>query len=235
MTEFKNALLSTLGPGDVEIIRPFLKLRSYGLREAFERPGDELTDAYFVESGIISVVADSGPRREAEVGIVGVEGLSGASALLGIRRSSFHVYAQSIGSSYQIATADLIACAAGSPSLSSHLLKFIHLFSVQIAGTALVNSVGTVEMRLARWLLMARDRIRGPELALTHEFLALMLGVRRPGVTVAIQMLESRNLIRARRGSIAIRDRDGLIAAAAGFYGAPEAEYLRVYGFSGRA
>lgn len=100
----------------------------------------------------------------------------------------------------------------------------------QTAHTALANGQGKLEQRLARWLLMAHGRIDGDELPLTHEFLALMLSVRRPGVTVALQLLEHRALIAAKRGIITIRHRKGLTELANGLYGIAEAEYRRLIG-----
>jgi CRP-like cAMP-binding protein len=99
---------------------------------------------------------------------------------------------------------------------------------VQTTQTALANARGNVEGRLARWLLMAHDRLDGDEVALTHEFLALMLGVRRAGVTTTLQKLESDGLVAAKRGLIVIEDRAGLIRLADRLYGVPEAEYRRL-------
>ncbi|HVY84535.1 MAG TPA: helix-turn-helix domain-containing protein [Caulobacterales bacterium] len=99
----------------------------------------------------------------------------------------------------------------------------------QIAQTAFANGRGRIEERLARWLLMANDRLDGDEAPLTHEFLAMMLGVRRPGVTMALNALEQRGLIDTQRGVIAIADRKGLEEHASGFYGVPEGEYRRLF------
>jgi hypothetical protein len=96
---------------------------------------------------------------------------------------------------------------------------------VQGSQTALVNGRGTVNERLARWLLMWDDRIQPETLSVTHEFLALLLGVRRPGVTVALHELEGKSLIKSTRGDVRILDRAGLRLAASGFYGISEAEY----------
>jgi CRP-like cAMP-binding protein len=108
-------------------------------------------------------------------------------------------------------------------------LLFAHVFSIQSHYTALANAKGKLEERLARWLLMAQDRLVSRELLLTHEFLALMLGVRRAGVSVAVEHFEAQGLIRATRGMIGVLDRDGLIQIADGLYGGPEAEYERVF------
>jgi CRP-like cAMP-binding protein len=115
-----------------------------------------------------------------------------------------------------------------SPTLRGMLLHYVQAFMIQTAHTAASNGSAKLEERLARWLLMAHDRTDGDELSLVHEFLAVMLGVRRPGVTVALHTLEEQGLIRARRGSILIIDRAGLEELANSSYGVPEAEYDRL-------
>jgi CRP-like cAMP-binding protein len=117
-----------------------------------------------------------------------------------------------------------------SATLQSLLLKYAQAFLIQTTHTAIANARGTLEERLARWIVMAQDRTEGDRLALTHEFLSLMLAVRRPGVTEALHALESRGLITHDRGVITVIDREGLIAGANGLYGIPEAEYKRLLG-----
>ena len=109
-----------------------------------------------------------------------------------------------------------------SDSLERHFLLFLHALFVQMSQTALANGKAELEERLARWLLMCHDRIEGDRLHLTHEAVALMLGVRRAGVTVATHLLEENRLIRANRGEITILDREGLKERAQGSYGFPE-------------
>ena len=109
-------------------------------------------------------------------------------------------------------------------------LRFAQAFMIQTAHTAIANGQGTVEQRLARWLLMADDRISGNELPLTHEFLAMMLAVRRAGVTTALRALERRKLVLVKRKAITILNRNGLKRLAKGLYGVPEAEYQRLMG-----
>jgi CRP-like cAMP-binding protein len=109
------------------------------------------------------------------------------------------------------------------------LLRYAQAFSVQLAQSALANAQGKLEERLARWLLMAHDRVNGDELELTHEFLALMLGVRRAGVTTALHQLEKRGLVSMARSSVVILDREGLQECSNGLYGTPEAEFERLF------
>jgi CRP-like cAMP-binding protein len=110
------------------------------------------------------------------------------------------------------------------------LLKYVQSFMVQTAHTAIANARATLPQRLARWLLMAQDRIGGDTLALTHEFLGLMLAVRRAGVTEALQSLRARHLIKTQRGAIVVLSRSGLERIAVNYYGLPEQEYRRLIG-----
>jgi CRP-like cAMP-binding protein len=107
--------------------------------------------------------------------------------------------------------------------------RYARAFSIQVATTALANGRSKLDERLARWLLMVSDRV-GTTFPITHEFISLMLGVRRPGVTLAIQILEGKGMIRASRGSVTILDRHGLIGLANGSYGFAEAHYARLLG-----
>ncbi len=117
-----------------------------------------------------------------------------------------------------------------SPSLHSLLLRYVQAFTIQTAHTALSNGSHKIEERLARWLLMCHDRLDEDDLPLTHEFIALMLGVRRAGVTEALNILEGRGIIRAGRGNIVVLQRTKLEKAAGDSYGVPEAEYRRLIG-----
>jgi CRP-like cAMP-binding protein len=115
-------------------------------------------------------------------------------------------------------------------SLRDSLLKFAQAFGVQTAHTAVSNAQSRLDVRLARWLLMAHDRIGEDTLSLAHELLSVMLGVRRPGVTEALHALREQDLISHARGRITVRDREGLERAAGKAYGTPEAEYRRLIG-----
>ncbi len=199
-------------------------------RQPLQRANRKIGAVYFPESGIASVVAvGGGERRQAEVAVVGWEGMTGLAVLLGAQRSPCDVFMQVEGEGHCIAADDLRKALERSTSLLAILLRYAHVFGVQSAYTALANSQGKLEERLARWLLMAQDRIDAEELLLTHEFLALMLGVRRAGVSVALEHFEAKGVIKIARGSVSILDRDGLQDCANGFYGQPEAEYERLF------
>ena len=117
-----------------------------------------------------------------------------------------------------------------SESFTARLLQYVRVFLVQTSQTALANGRGKLDERLARWLLMWDDRVFDAGASITHDFLALLLGVTRPGVTIALHVLEGKGLIRSTRSHVRILDRDGLRRAANGFYGVPEAEYARSIG-----
>ena len=166
--------------------------------------------------------------------MVGYEGMTGLSIVLGDDRSANETLVQSSGSALRISAKALRKVMGASQTFTATLLRYVHVFMVQGSQTALANGRGKLDERLARWLLMWHDRIRDDNLTITHEFLALLLGVRRQGVTVALHDLEGQGLIRSTRSLVRILDRDGLQRAANGFYGVPEAEYDRSIGLDGR-
>src|SRR5262245_31846935 len=199
-------------------------------RQRLQSANRTVKAAYFPDSGIASVVAiATGSRSQAEVAVVGCEGMVGLPIVLGAKRSPFEIFIQVEGHGHCIPAQDLTTAMEQSPALREALLLYSHVFTVQASYTALANAHGKIEERLARWLLMAQDRIAQDELLLTHEFLALMLGVRRAGVTVGLQHFEHAGFIETGRGSIVIKDRDALEESANGLYGAPEAEFERLF------
>jgi CRP-like cAMP-binding protein len=200
------------------------------LRHRLEARNQTIDHGYFIESGVASVVANGSGERGIEVGLIGREGMTGLAIVMAGERAPHETYMQLGGKGQRVAAAELRQAMAQSASLQRAFLHYAHAFFVQTARTAMANGRSKIEERLARWLLMAHDRTDGDELALTHEFLATMLGVRRPGVTVALNLLEGSGLIRASRGVISIVDREGLEAHSGGAYGAPEAEFQHLFG-----
>ena len=229
----RNQLLSSLSVADFDVLKPGLKTFDLELRKVLEEPNKPIQHVYFPQSGIISVVAASPRQRQIEVGIIGREGMTGINVVLGDTRSPHSTYVQSAGQGLRIKATDLRRAMQESTSMRDRLLHFVEAFMIQTAYTAFANGQATISERLARWLLMAHDRLDGNELPLTHEFLALMLCVRRTGVTGALNVLESRGLVGAKRGIVIVLDRAGLKALADGLYGIPEAEHRRLIG--GRA
>jgi len=229
-TRTGNCILSALSRPDVLLLEAHIQPVALKSQQRLETSGRKIRSVYFIESGLVSVVGlDGVHRREAEVCVIGREGLAGLPVVLGVDRSPTETVVQVKARAQCIAADALHQALDQSPSLMSCLLRYVHLYVVQVSHTALANARGKIEERLARWLLMAHDRSDGDALALTHEFLALILGVRRAGVTAALNELEARALISSKRGCITIADRQGLEAAANGLYGVPEAEFKRLF------
>ena len=225
---FRNHLLLALSPGDRAMLDPVLELQRLDLYDDLEKPNTPVESVYFMESGIASVVAVGERNTRIEIGLIGREGMTGAAVILNGGSSPHETYIQAAGEGHRISATELRRAMKKSETLTSLMLKFTQAFMVQTAHTAIANARGKLEQRLARWLLMAHDRLDGDELPLTHEFLALMLGVRRAGVTESVSNLEGEGMIRARRGRITVKNRPSLEKRAAGFYGIPEAEHRRL-------
>ena len=226
----RNRLLAVLPGADLALLQPSLEIIDLDSRQVLEAPRNPIAHVYFVESGLVSVVGTTQPDHRIEVGMVGCEGMTGLGIVLGDDRSANETLVQSPGTALRISPAALRKVMAASPALTAILLRYVHVFMVQGSQTALANGRGRLDERLARWLLMWHDRLRDDNLIITHEFLALLLGVRRQGVTVALHDLEGQGLIRSTRNLVKILDRKGLQEAANGFYGVPEAEYDRSIG-----
>jgi CRP-like cAMP-binding protein len=215
---------------DFNLLSPNLEAVKLDLRFVLAPPNQPIKHVYFLESGLGSVVATAADGTRLEVGIFGRDGMSGTSLLLGADQTPYDTFVQLAGSALRLKATDLDRALHERASLRTFLLKFVQVFAVQTAYTAVANGSYTIEERLARWLLMCHDRVDGDDLALTHDFLAIMLAVRRAGVTVATQVLEGDGIIRAKRGLITVLDRRRLEDVASGSYGIPEAEYARLIG-----
>jgi CRP-like cAMP-binding protein len=214
----KNRVLSRLSRADFALLQPHLAPVDLPLLTPLETSNKRIDAVYFPESGFASVVADGSGKRGIEVGIIGREGMTGLAVVMDNDRSPHDTYIQAAGAGHRISASKLRIAMGQSVYLHRSLLRYAHAFLIQTAQTALANARSKNTERLARWLLMADDRIEGGELPLTHKFLSIMLGVQRPAVTVAIGVLERAGLIHAGRGVIAIADRQGLIRLANGTY-----------------
>ena len=223
-----NRLLQALPAKELGLLRPHLAHGSFKVHQGFERANKQIEEVWFPESGILSVVAEHA-GGSAEIGIIGCEGMSGTAVILGSDRSPHVTYVQLAGDGHRLPAAKLREAMARSQSLHRLLMKFVQAFLVQTAHTAIANARATLVERLARWLLMAHDRVPGQQLVLTHEFLSVMLAVRRAGVTEALHDLEGRKLIAVGRREITLRDRSGIEKIAGEFYGTPEGEYRRLF------
>ena len=226
----RNRILNAISNADLALLQPYLEAVSLRFRQRLQAPNRSIRNVYFPESGIASVVAvGNGWGHQAEVAVVGREGMTGLPIVHGTDRSPCDIFIQVEGDGHCISAQKLREALDQSITLLRCLLLYAHAFGVQCNYTALANGCGYIGERLARWLLMARDRLDSDEMILTHEFLALMLGVRRAGVSEALRAFEQKGLVETGRGSVTIKDRDGLEECANGLYGPPEAEYERLF------
>ena len=224
----RNHLLASLAPAEWDRLAPELQPVTLGVRKELELRGHDVEWVYFPQSGIASVIAESSEDHRVETGVIGYEGMTGTGIVMGDVRAAQTIVMQIAGAGYRMAASRLRALLADNASLREKLMLFARAFHIQVAHTALANGAGLLEQRLARWLLMLHDRVEGDTLAITHDYIAVMLSVRRPGVSVALKVLEEQGLTRANRGMIAIIDRQGLLEKSAGLYGRTEAEYRRL-------
>jgi len=198
-TASKNRVLARLTRADMALLKPHLAPVDLPVSTQLETANARIDTVYFMERGFASVVADGHGKRSIEVGIIGREGMTGLALVLGHDRAAHETYMQAVGGAQRISAAHLRKAMDQSVRLHRSLLRCAHDFLIQTAQTAVANGRSKLEERLARWLLMANDRIDGPEVPLTHKFLAVMLGAHRPFVTLTVQALERKGLIRAGR------------------------------------
>lgn len=200
------------------------------LGEVLIKTNTPIRQVLFVERGIVSLIAVAADGEQIEIGLVGWEGLVGLPVLLGADSSPNEARVQMAGLAYAIPTEAFLDALQRSFDLQRNLLRYAQAHATQIEYTALVNGRYNTGQRLARWLLMCHDRVEGDELPTTHQFLSLMLGVNRPGLTAALAGLKRSGVIITRRGNITICDRASLLNSAGATYGMPEHEYSRLMG-----
>ena len=198
-------------------------------------PNEPIGRVFFPEGGVTSIVAEQEGGDQVEVGIFGREGMSGSAVVTGAVQSPFRSMVQVDHTTALIIASDrLLEACEQSRSLHLLLLKFSQALTVQAALTAASNAHYALPERLARWLLMCHDRVEGDQIELTHEFMAMMLAVRRSGVTVTLHTLEGTGAIRGTRGIVTILDRGRLEEIAGDSYGEAESEYRRLIGAFGK-
>jgi len=226
-----NLLLRALPPEAYALLQPSMQRVELPLKFDLIIPGVATDLIYFIERGLGSLVATNSDDESVEVGHIGYEGMTGSHILLKVDKTPNKAFMQVEGSGISVPASMLSSMVEQVPAANDLLLRYVHCCELQLAHSALANARYNMPERLARWLLMCHDRLREDDLSLTHEFLSLMLGVRRSGVTNEIHILEGVHAIKATRGNIRIVDRQKLEDIAGGSYGIPEHEYERHIGF----
>jgi CRP-like cAMP-binding protein len=230
-----NLLLRALSEADFNLLEPHLDRQQLKLKDSIYQPNVPIERVYFLEDGVASIVSEQEGGDQVEVGLYGREGMSGSAVIMGAGQSP-HASMIQVGNptAHAISSAHLLAASDKSGSLRLLLMRYVQSLNVQAAMTAASNAHYALPERLARWLLMCHDRTEGDRMELTHEFLSMMLAVRRSGVTVTLHTLEATGAIRSVRGIVTVTNRGRLEEIAGDAYGQPEAEYRRLIGPFGR-
>ena len=224
-----NHLLASLTPQDFALLLPDLVPASFAIGEHITAAGSPIDRIVFIEQGVAGVLDALDEERRYAIGLIGAEGYIGWPLLLGADRSPYDVAMRAeSGRGLSIASGALLAAIDRSASLRMTMLRFAHLFGLQMAQTIVSSLTHSIAQRMARWILLYHDRVQGDEICMTHEEFRLMLGVRRSSVTDALHRLEEERAVRATRGRVVVLDRATLITLAEGTYGRPEQEYGRL-------
>jgi CRP-like cAMP-binding protein len=193
-------------------------------------PGATISHVYFPLDCIITLLAGVAGKVELEAGLVGDEGAVGLTLLLGVKVAPLRWFVEKSGQAWRIDAASFLGELARSPSLRRHLDRYLYVTLVQLTQSATCMRFHVVEARLARWLLMTRDRAHADDFRITHESLAHFMGVRRAGITRAASSLQRRKLIHYNRGDLHILEAVGLEKASCFCYGADNAVYAQIMG-----
>jgi len=228
--EVRNQLLTALPPDLLSRLLPRLRLISLTTRDSLMVPDAPIEAAYFVESGFVSLVTSVEDGTQAEVGLIGREGMVGLPLITGVDTSFVEAFVQGDGSALRMEARVFRAAMEEEPALRTLLLRYLEAMTSQVSQTAACNGRHDLEQRLARWLLMAHDRAGGDEFQITQEFLALMLCVYRPSVSVVASTLQRAGIIRYGRGRITVLDREALEATACDCYRVVKARFERLLG-----
>ena len=213
-----NSLLAALSRKQYLRLLAGLEPVTLAFGEVLYEPGQRIRHIYFPNDSLVSLLTLVDGHLALEVGLVGREGMVGVPVALGVNVSPVRALVQGAGTAMRMESGRFRREFRHSLPLQRELHRYTHALMAQITQTAACNRFHVVEARLARWLLMTRDRVRSDQFRLTQEFLAHMLGVRRVGVTEAAGALQQRKLIRYRRGNISILDQEGLEAASCRCY-----------------
>jgi CRP-like cAMP-binding protein len=226
----KNRLLAALPDLDYERLRPHLEPVRLTYKRVLYNAKKPIEFVYFIETGVGSLVNTMRDGAASEVGTIGNEGFVGLPVLLGDKQAPTSVYVQVPGTGLRLKASIFWDAMEESASLRTSMLHYAHAFFNQVAQSAACNNFHSLEQRCCRWLLMTHDRMKTDEFLLRHDFLAMMLGVRRAGVTEAAGALKRAGLIRYKRGIITILDKQELKRRSCECYAVSKSEFDRLLG-----
>jgi CRP-like cAMP-binding protein len=214
----RNRLLLALPARNLKRLMPDLEQIPCPRELVLMDADSSLDYVFFPDSGVVSVLAAYGDGSVIEMATIGREGCTGVQAVFGAKSSSFQLLVQIPGSAEKMSRAAFTRAMQSMPAFRNLMYAYVHAFLEQVMVSGACNGAHSLQERLARWLLMMRDRSDGDELPITQDLLAEMLGVQRPTITNAAQELERAGLIERGRGQITIRDRQGLIESSCECY-----------------
>ena len=225
-----NRLLDAMPELARERLRPALEFVALDSNQTIHEPGETAEHVFFPLQGLISMVAMMEDGTSVEIGMIGKEGMFPVSAILGDDRPSQRAMVQLPGNGLRMPSRLLQQEALTDAALQLLLLRYVQLTLSTAAQTAACNRLHVLEERCARWLLSAHDRAESNIFPMTHDFLSMMLGVRRPGVTIAVQSFRDSGMISYNHGTMSILDRNGLEAASCECYRIIQDESKRLVG-----
>ena len=226
----RNHLLAVLPASEFRELKAFLTTVDLRAKDRLAEPNRPIETVYFPLDAVLSMAAVDRDGEAVEVGSVGCEGMAGVAVLLGAEQSTSRMVVQIGGQAERMDAAVLRREVAHNDHFRRLLFLYVQAFMTQIAQSTACNRLHAAEQRLARWLLICRDRVGRDEMPITQETMAVMLGVRRATVTEAASRLQREGLIRYRRGVVAIMDRPGLEATTCECYGIVREEFDRLLG-----
>jgi CRP-like cAMP-binding protein len=228
--EIANRLLLSLPKSSLDPLLSVMELRPMVKGDTIIRVGQPIEYCYFINRGLISLVKLMQDGRSVEIGLVGIEGVTHTLSLFVLNKAAIEAMVQLSGSAFRVKRDVLRSLMAEDRFLCNTLEKYAHFAYSAIVQTAACNRLHSIEERCCRWLLLAHDNAQVDTFQITHEFLAMMLGVQRGGVSIAAKLLQKAGLIKYRHGQITIIDRHGLEEAACECYAAMHQEYAQVIG-----
>jgi CRP-like cAMP-binding protein len=215
----QNKILLGIPDHEYGLLRPHLHFLDMPHHLSLHEPRAPIEYAYFPNRGMVSLVIVTEEGRSVEVGVLGNEGFAGTPSAVGLRRSISREVVQIAGDGFRVDRSTLQTVLRSTPQLQALLSRYAVLQGMQVAQTAACNRLHAVDQRLARWLLMAQDRVDSGQLNITHDFLAIMLGTDRPTVSVAAESMQKKRIIECTRGAVKILNRKRLEGFACECYG----------------